>query len=79
MPPAGWGCCLDWRQGGGFATWTRARGPDPRAPGFFWCAGLGGCGIQTAPAYSALVAGTVLGRPPIAPSLLAETSAARLI
>ena len=54
-------------------------GPDPRAPGFFWCAGLGGCGIQTAPAYSALVAGTVLGRPPIAPSLLAETSAARFL
>ena len=56
-----------------------ALGPDPRAPGFYWCAGLGGYGIQTAPAYSALVAGTVLGRPPTDPTLLAETSAARLL
>jgi D-arginine dehydrogenase len=56
-------------------------GPDPRAPGFFWCAGLGGYGIQTAPAVSALVAATVLGQPSATgdASLLAETSAARLI
>jgi len=54
-------------------------GPDPRATGFHWCAGLGGCGIQTAPAYSALVAATVLGRPSADPTLLADTSAARLL
>ena len=53
-------------------------GPDPRAPGFFWCAGLGGYGIQTAPAVSALVASTVLGRPPADAALLAQVSAARL-
>ncbi|MFQ5346575.1 MAG: NAD(P)/FAD-dependent oxidoreductase [Rhodothalassiaceae bacterium] len=38
-------------------------GPDPRAPGFFWCAGQGGYGIQTAPAMARLTAATVLGRP----------------
>ena len=53
-------------------------GPDPRAPGFFWCAGLGGYGIQTAPAVSALVASTVLGQPPADTALLAQVSAARL-
>ena len=31
--------------------------------GFFWCAGLGGFGIQTAPAASALAAALLLGRP----------------
>ncbi len=31
-------------------------GFDPDAPGFFWCAGQGGFGIQTAPAGSALAA-----------------------
>ena len=31
--------------------------------GFFWCAGQGGFGIQTAPAASALAAGLLLGRP----------------
>ncbi|MFX7816291.1 FAD-dependent oxidoreductase, partial [Acinetobacter baumannii] len=29
-------------------------GFDPAAPGFFWCAGQGGYGIQTAPAAAAL-------------------------
>ncbi len=37
-------------------------GPDPRAPGFFWCAGQGGYGIQTAPAVARLTAALVLGR-----------------
>lgn len=36
-------------------------GPDPRAPGFFWLAGQGGFGIQTAPTLAHLVAGAVLG------------------
>lgn len=31
-------------------------GPDPHIPGFVWCAGQGGFGIQTAPAIAALLA-----------------------
>jgi D-arginine dehydrogenase len=31
--------------------------------GFFWCAGQGGFGIQTAPAASALAAALLLGKP----------------
>ncbi|GGB16291.1 glycerol-3-phosphate dehydrogenase [Sphingomonas metalli] len=38
-------------------------GFDPAAPGFFWCAGQGGFGIQTAPAASMLAAALLLGRP----------------
>ncbi len=33
----------------------------PDAPGFFWCAGQGGVGIQTAPAAGALCAYLILG------------------
>lgn len=33
-----------------------AFGADPREPGFVWCAGQGGFGIQTAPAIAALLA-----------------------
>jgi D-arginine dehydrogenase len=36
-------------------------GFDPRAPGFFWLAGQGGYGIQTAPALSRLAASLVTG------------------
>jgi D-arginine dehydrogenase len=36
-------------------------GFDPDAPGFFWCAGQGGMGIQTAPAASLLCAGLIRG------------------
>ena len=36
-------------------------GFDPRAPGFFWCAGQGGMGIQTAPAASLLCAALIRG------------------
>ena len=39
-------------------------GFDPAAPGFFWCAGQGGFGIQTAPAAGALAAALLLGRTP---------------
>lgn len=35
-------------------------------PGFFWCAGQGGFGIQTAPAAAALAAALVLGAAPAA-------------
>lgn len=37
-------------------------GADPRQPGFIWCAGQGGFGIQTAPAIAALLAAQ-LGAP----------------
>ncbi|HZB69729.1 MAG TPA: FAD-binding oxidoreductase [Sphingomicrobium sp.] len=36
-------------------------GFDPGAPGFFWCAGQGGMGIQTAPAASLLCATLIRG------------------
>ena len=36
-------------------------GFDPEAPGFFWCVGQGGFGIQTAPAASRLAAALLLG------------------
>lgn len=38
-------------------------GFDPRAEGFFWLAGQGGYGIQTAPALSRSAAALVLGEP----------------
>ncbi|MEU0494164.1 FAD-dependent oxidoreductase [Mycobacterium sp. NPDC006124] len=38
-------------------------GEDEEAPGFFWLAGQGGYGIQTAPATAALGAALVLGQP----------------
>jgi D-arginine dehydrogenase len=36
----------------------------PNAPGFFWCAGQGGFGIQTAPAAAKLAAAMLLGTTP---------------
>jgi len=39
-------------------------GFDPGVPGFFWCAGQGGYGIQTAPAAAAMAAALLLGRAP---------------
>jgi len=39
-------------------------GFDPAASGFFWCAGQGGFGIQTAPAGAALAAALLLGAAP---------------
>jgi D-arginine dehydrogenase len=41
-----------------------AFGFDRDAPGFFWCVGQGGYGIQTAPAAGQLVADMVAGRDP---------------
>src|SRR5262249_48957709 len=38
-------------------------GPDPVQAGFFWLAGQGGYGMQTAPALSRLAAALVLGEP----------------
>jgi D-arginine dehydrogenase len=62
-----------------FPDRTPVLGPDPRAPGFYWCAGLGGYGIQTAPAVSALVASTVIGGQAADATLLAATGASRLL
>ena len=62
-----------------FADRSPVLGADPRVQGFHWCAGLGGSGIQTAPAASALVAAAVLGEPAAQPDLVAPTSAARLL
>ncbi|RYY25737.1 MAG: FAD-binding oxidoreductase [Sphingomonadales bacterium] len=38
-------------------------GFDPAVPSFFWCAGQGGFGIQTAPAAAKLAAAVLLGHP----------------
>ncbi|MFZ0015337.1 MAG: FAD-binding oxidoreductase [Acidimicrobiia bacterium] len=35
-------------------------GEEPTAPGFYWLVGLGGIGVQTSPAYGALLAALVL-------------------
>ncbi len=45
-------------------------GEDPTAPGFFWLVGLGGIGMQTSPAYGALIAAQVLDSP-LPPDLVA--------
>ena len=42
-------------------------GEDPSCAGFYWCAGQGGFGIQTAPAIAALLAAEILGVSPDAP------------
>jgi D-arginine dehydrogenase len=39
-------------------------GFDPAQPGFFWCAGQGGFGIQTAPAAAKMAAELLLGEAP---------------
>jgi D-arginine dehydrogenase len=52
----------------GLRTFAPDRAPvygfAPAAPGFFWCAGQGGFGIQTAPAGGALAAALLLGQEP---------------
>jgi D-arginine dehydrogenase len=45
-------------------------------PGFFWCAGQGGFGIQTAPAAAALAAALLLGEGDMPEGLDAERYAA---
>lgn len=42
---------------------TPVLGFDPEAPGFFWCAGQGGYGFQTAPAMARLGAALLRGGP----------------
>lgn len=52
----------------GLRTFTPDRslafGWDPGQPGFFWCVGQGGYGIQTSPAAGRLVADVIAGRDP---------------
>lgn len=50
-------------------------GFDPDAPGFFWCAGQGGFGIQTAPAAGMLGAALILGASP--PAAIGHIDATR--
>jgi D-arginine dehydrogenase len=65
---------VDWRvvalehKWAGLRTFAPDRRPvygfDSQVPGFFWCAGQGGFGIQTAPAAARLAAALLLGRAP---------------
>ncbi|HEX8573772.1 MAG TPA: FAD-dependent oxidoreductase [Allosphingosinicella sp.] len=70
---------VDWRVERVERSWAGLRsfapdrrpvyGFDPLVPGFFWCAGQGGFGIQTAPAAARLAAALLLGeRPELDPS-----------
>lgn len=53
------------RSWAGLRTFAPDRAPvygfEPNAPGFFWCAGQGGFGMQTAPAAGALCASLIRG------------------
>jgi D-arginine dehydrogenase len=65
---------VDWRVERVERSWAGLRsfapdrlpvyGADARVPGFFWFAGQGGFGIQTAPAAAKLAAALLLGRDP---------------
>jgi D-arginine dehydrogenase len=65
---------VDWpveaveRKWAGLRTFAPDRVPvygfDPVAPGFFWCAGQGGFGIQTAPAAAKMAAALLLNEAP---------------
>jgi D-arginine dehydrogenase len=76
---------VDWRVARVERRWAGLRsfapdrlpvyGYDGQAPGFFWFAGQGGFGIQTAPAASALAAALLLGRSPA--TSLADVDAGR--
>ena len=57
---------------------TPVAGFDPRAPGFFWLAGQGGYGIQTAPALAALAAAAILDEAPRGPVADADIDRAAL-
>ncbi|WP_230080027.1 NAD(P)/FAD-dependent oxidoreductase [Alteripontixanthobacter maritimus] len=64
---------VDWRIGAVERSWAGLRsftadrrpvyGFDPAVPGFFWFAGQGGFGIQTAPAAARLGSQLLLGKP----------------
>ncbi|ODP36868.1 NAD(P)/FAD-dependent oxidoreductase [Sphingomonas turrisvirgatae] len=65
---------VHWRVAGIDRKWAGLRsfapdrlpvyGFDPGVPGFFWCAGQGGFGIQTAPAAAKMAAAMLLGMAP---------------
>lgn len=65
---------VDWRVAGLERKWAGLRsfapdrlpvyGFDRAVPGFFWCAGQGGFGIQTAPAAARVAAAVLLDRAP---------------
>lgn len=57
---------------------TPVVGEDPRAPGFFWLAGQGGYGIQTAPALAAMAAALITGEGPSSAPRVAEIDTALL-
>lgn len=54
---------------------TPVVGFDPQAEGFFWLAGQGGYGVQTAPALSRLTAALIAGRAPDVPDHVLATMA----
>ncbi len=62
-----WTVCRVERSWAGLRTFAPDRLPvigyDPAIPGFFWCVGQGGFGIQTAPAAAQLAAALILGEP----------------
>lgn len=64
----GWAVTRVERRWAGLRSFAPDRLPvygfDPACPGFFWCAGQGGFGIQTAPAAAALAAALLRGEPP---------------
>ncbi|MFT3965340.1 MAG: FAD-dependent oxidoreductase [Sphingobium sp.] len=64
----GWRIAAMERKWAGLRSFAPDRAPvygfDPAAPGFFWFAGQGGFGIQTAPAAALLGAALVTGRAP---------------
>lgn len=52
----------------------------PDKPGFFWLAGQGGYGVQTAPALSRLTAALILGqKPELAPEVIAALAPERFV
>ncbi len=53
-------------------------GFEPGQPGYYWHAGLGGFGIQTAPALGAFAAATILGRSPPGALQALDVTAAQL-
>ncbi|AOZ68570.1 glycerol-3-phosphate dehydrogenase [Rhodobacter xanthinilyticus] len=67
----------------GLRTFSPDRAPvigfAPAEPGFFWLAGQGGYGFQSAPAASALAAALLCGRAPdLAPEIVASVAPGRL-
>ncbi|MGI8705771.1 MAG: NAD(P)/FAD-dependent oxidoreductase [Sphingomicrobium sp.] len=61
-----WGIEAVERRWAGLRSFSPDRNPvygfDPEAPAFFWCAGQGGFGIQTAPAAAKMAAAILLGQ-----------------